>query len=260
VLNINVEDRVIANLSGDNNKIAVFSEGLDGHSLAATYYYPDRIADMVGEFTDNKEASRLFKKLTKTSEEAGALRQESKPVTFKLAYGGFPDVDKGGTITQEIFDNYHNKMYPNISAFRNKVIDKVKQTGYTHIGLGLRLYSDTPDKDSRTLFNANSQFWSILTAISINELHHRQAEAKIPESDLYVTSTIYDSIYGIIKADPALIKWLNNNLVEIMVKDFMDNQIVHNEANLEIGPDWASQTELPNNCSTEEIKQIMKEL
>ena len=43
-----LEDRVIANLSGDDNKISIFSEGLDGHSLAATYYFKDRVEKILG--------------------------------------------------------------------------------------------------------------------------------------------------------------------------------------------------------------------
>ena len=38
-----LEDRVIANLSGDENKQAVFLENLDGHSLASTYYFKERL-------------------------------------------------------------------------------------------------------------------------------------------------------------------------------------------------------------------------
>lgn len=76
---------------------------------------------------------------------------------------------------------------------------------------------------------------------------------------IQVTSTIYDSIYGIVKEDSELIEWLNNNIVEIMIKDFVKDQLVSNEANLEIGDSWASMTELPNNCSKEHIQQVLEE-
>lgn len=68
-----------------------------------------------------------------------------------------------------------------------------------------------------------------------------------------ITATIYDAIYGICLADPYVIEWLNNNIVEIMTKDFLIDQTIHNEANLEIGTSWASLKELPNNATIEEI-------
>lgn len=253
-----LEDRVIANLSKDENKIAVFTEGLDGHSLAATYYYPLQMEKFIGKYTNNKEASKLFKKLTKTDPAAKALRQDGKGNTFKLAYGGYPDISKGGVITQEIFDNYHNKMYPGISTMRDQAIGIAKHNGYLHMGLGCRIYADDIERDSRTLFNSLSQFWSILTLISINELHHYMDKENKHE-EIKITATIYDAIYGIVRDDPASIKWLNDTVCPIMEKDFMDNQIVHNEANLEIGDSWASLTELDHGLTESQIQEVLNE-
>jgi len=79
-----LEDRVIANLSGDENKIAIFTEGLDGHSLASTYYFKEKITKLIGEYGSNhKEASKTLKKLiNEGNKEAKAIRQDSKPVTL----------------------------------------------------------------------------------------------------------------------------------------------------------------------------------
>jgi DNA polymerase-1 len=78
-----LEDRVIANLSKDDNKLALFLENLDGHSLSATYYYPKRVIELIGEFTNNKEASKLLKKLVDDkNKEAVSVRQDSKPVSL----------------------------------------------------------------------------------------------------------------------------------------------------------------------------------
>lgn len=254
-----LEDRVIANLSGDDNKLAVFTEGIDGHSLAATYYFPDKIADFVGPFTDNKEAARLFLDKTKEDKSAKALRQDSKPVTFKLAYGGYPDVDKGGTITQEIFDNYHNKMYPSISKMRDESITIARKQDYLHLGLGCKLRTDDVDKQGRTLFNALSQFWSVLTLITIAKINEAIEKEGYIE-DIKVSASIYDSIYFIVKKDAKIIKWLNDTLIPIMTTDFMENQIVPNDANLELGTSWAKLKELGHNASLDEIQEILDEL
>ncbi len=81
-----LEDRVIANISNDPNKIAVFTEGLDGHSLAACYYFKEEIIELIGPYDDYKEASRKLKKLVdEGNKDAKWIRQKSKPISFGLA-------------------------------------------------------------------------------------------------------------------------------------------------------------------------------
>ena len=256
-----LEDRVIANLSGDENKLAVFTEGIDGHSLAATYYFPEKVGTIIGQFSDNKEAAKLFLAETKINKEAKALRQDSKPVTFKLAYGGFPDADKGGTITQEIFDNYHNKMYPSISKMRDEAMEKAKLNNYLHLGLGCKLRCDDVDKQGRTLFNALSQFWSVLTLIALARVNNEIKKAGY-EDDIKVSASIYDSIYFIIRKDVTIVKWLNDTIIPIMTTDFLENQIVSNDADLCIGTRWSNvdDIELKHNTSLEEIQGVLDEL
>ena len=78
-----VEDRVIANISNDPNKIAVFTEGLDGHSLAACYYFKEEIIELIGPYNDYKEASRKLKALVdEGNSTAKSIRQRSKPISL----------------------------------------------------------------------------------------------------------------------------------------------------------------------------------
>ena len=261
-----LEDRVIANLSGDKNKIAIFEEGLDGHSLAATYYFKDRVSKLIGFYDDNKDASRQLKSLTSTNKEAKEIRQDGKPVTFGISYGAHPKKVSntiGCSIEKatEIFNNYHNEMFPGITEFRESVTADARENGYTHLGLGCRLYTSDVDKEVRTLFNANSQFWSILTLLTINKMHSLIDEAGY-EEDIKCISTIYDSIYFIVKKDTKTIKWLNDNLIEVMCTDYLVNQRVPNTANSCIGYSWATvdDYELSNGASIEEIENKLKEL
>ena len=260
-----LEDRVIANLSGDKNKLNIFKEGLDGHSLNACGYFPERIAKILGPNTNNIEYVKLFKaEVDKGNKELKAIRQESKGPTFGLAYGAYPKkiADTIKCSLEEattIFDNYHNTLYPGITSLRDKILNMAKQDGYVHLGLGCRLYSNDVEKGSRTLFNAVSQFWSILTLLAINKLH-QEIDKENREKDIVVTATIYDSIYGVIKNDAESIKWLNDTICTIMGKDFLENQIVQNEANLEIGTSWADLTELQHSVSIDEINKIIKGL
>ncbi len=175
---------------------------------------------------------------------------------------GMPDSHKGGKITQEIYDNYHGTLYPNIMKNVNEyIIPTIKKEGRLHGGLGFYIHSNKPDKDVRTLNNFLNQYWSIITAITVQEMDYR-INKKGYKKDIQQTSTIYDSIYGIVKQDAKTIKWLNDNIVEVITKDFVTDQAIKNEASLGIANSWAEvdDNELPNNATIKEIQEILTKL
>jgi len=261
-----LEDRVMANLSRDPNKLGLFLENLDGHSLSATYYYPQRVRNLIGDFTDNKQASIQLKQLVDDgNKDAKTVRQDSKPISFGLAYGAYPK-KVAATVkiplweAEEIFDAYHHELYPGITDYReNYVLETSRQKGRIHLGLGFYINTDDADRDIRTLNNATCQFWSILTALTINKMHILIDEAGF-ENDIFITSTVYDSIYFEIRNKPEIIKWVNDTVVPIMETDFMVDQIVHNTADLELGNNWSSLHALSHNASLEEISQVLEKL
>jgi hypothetical protein len=253
-----LEDRVISNLSKDVNKCNVFKEGLDGHSLNACGYYSEEIEKVIGKFENNVDRVKAFmQKNDEGNSVIKSIRQKSKGPTFKLAYGGFPDIEKGGVITQEIFDRYHNVLYPGITDYRdNYVLPTSVNNGYIHLGLGCRLYTDNPHNDIRTLHNATVQFWSILTLIAVNELNYRIEQENL-EKYVQVQSTIYDSIYTQTYRDPEIIKWVNENLIEVMTVQYLQDEEIHNEAEGEIGLNWADLHKIPNNASIQQIEEVL---
>lgn len=261
-----LEDRVIANLSEDANKLALFLENLDGHSLSATYYYPQRVMNLVGKFDDNKKASILLKQLVdEGNKEAKSVRQDSKPVSFGLAYGAFPP-KVAATVkipikeAEEIFDNYHHKLFPQITQYREDyILPTAQKNGEINLGLGCKLISDNPKNDIRTLANATIQFWSILTLLAINKLHQLIDDNNL-NNNIKVISTIYDAVYIECDRNPIIVKWVNDNLIPIMKQPYLLNEIIHNDVDLEIGLDWASFNSIPNNASIEDITSIMKNL
>ena len=261
-----LEDRVIASLTRDTNKCGLFLEDLDGHSLSATYYYPDRVKALIGDFTDNKLASKQLKDLVDAENGAAkSVRQDSKPISFGLAYGAFP-AKVASTVkipledATQIFNSYHKELYPGITDYReNYVLPTSYQNGRIHLGLGFYLYTDNPDRDIRSLNNATAQFWSILTALTINKLHQLIDAAGL-QDDILVISTIYDSIYFQVTDNARIIKWLNDMIIPIMTKDFMTDQTVHNDADLEVGLDWASLKRIPHNATVKDIAGILKSL
>ena len=257
-----LEDRGIANLSGDVNKQNIFLEDLDGHSLNACGYFVDEVAEVMGPNTDNVAYVKEFYRLVEEEDDQvlKGIRFKSKAPTFKLAYGGFPDADKGGVITQSIFDNYHNLLYPGITDYReNYVLPTVQENGYIHLGLGCRMYADDPKGSIRSINNATVQFWSILTMIAINEINYRIAEAGLEDS-ITVISTIYDSIYFTVDNDPEVIKWLNDNIIPVLCVQWLEEEVVHNVATGEIGLNWADLFKVKNGASVEDITKVLEKV
>ena len=252
-----LEEVVSANITLDENKIKIMS-GMDSHCFHTLYYWREEVEKYLGKSDDSSEYNKKFKNATKTIPELNALRSKSKPVSFGLAYGcAAPKVAASikGTFSEgeAIFNRYHNELYPGITDYReNYVLTSTKANGYIHLGHGLRLKSSNPYRDIRTLNNATMQYWSVLTLISILRMDERIKEAGL-EADIQCISTIYDSIYYNVRNDPKIIKWLNDNLIEVMTEPFIQNQVVPNVANLDIGYSFAEQIELPNNATTKHI-------
>ena len=191
-----LEDRVLASLTNDPGKCAIYEQDLDAHSFNSVGYYPEEVAQHMTLTGDQVVDAKEFKNLVDSgNKQLKSIRQKSKPVTFKCAYLGMPDSHKGGSITPEVYDNYHKTLYPEIlKQVDNYIIPTLKTSGKIHLGLGFYLKSDYPDRDVRSVNNALSQFWSILSVLTINKMHQLIDDANL-QDDIQINSTIYDSIY-----------------------------------------------------------------
>ena len=90
---------------------------------------------------------------------------------------------------------------------------------------------------------------------------HQLIDAERLANDISCVSTIYDSIYYLVRDDITIIKWLNDRVVPVITADFMENQTIHNAAAGEIGYSWASLKPIPNNATIDEInstRQLLK--
>lgn len=151
-------------------------------------------------------------------------------------------------------------MFPGITKYREEyVLPTVQEYGEIHLGLGFTIKSDDPEGDIRTLNNATCQVWSILTALTINKLHHLIDKAEL-QDDILITANIYDAIYFEIRDNPRIVKWLNDVIINIMTKDFMVGQIVHNEVDLDIGTSWANLAKLPHKATISDINKVINKV
>ena len=141
----------------------------------------------------------------------------------------------------------------------NYVLPQAQANGCIHLGLGAVLRTDDAKKDVRTITNATYQFWSILTLLALHQMLARVKAAGYSK-DIFIYSTIHDSITAYVREDPTIIKWYNDNLIECMVGDFLLNQEVKLESNVDIGKSYDKCIELPNNCSVEHITTVLADL
>jgi hypothetical protein len=261
-----LENRVIANLAKEETLIKLYQDDLDGHCVNSLYYFREEIAQhitLTGDLTT--DAKTYAAAVEAGNKELKTIRQRGKPCSFGLQYGAYPPkIAKGIKCSIEeaetIFNRYHNELYPAVTAFRETYVEPTaKETGKLHIGLGCYIHTDNPDRDIRTITNSCSQFWSILTLLTINKLHQEIDRAGM-ENDVIITSTIYDSIYFEVRNDPETVKWLNDTLIPIMTAPYLENEVVHNLADLEVGHNWADLHLLPNNASLEEVSNLLSSI
>jgi len=170
-----------------------------------------------------------------------------------------PDAHKGGGITEEIYHNFHNVIYPGITDYKKRVVVKEAKQGQVYMGLGSYIKTSDPRRDERTLGNAVIQMWDIVTVIALSIFREEIVKAGY-EEDVLLVCSIYDSIYLEIRKNAEIIKWVNDTLTEVMERTMFNNQQVPNSANLEIGDSWATHKELKHHATTEEIQAVLEEM
>lgn len=123
-----IELRVIAALSGDENMIAAFKDGLDIHAATAAKVYGVEL----------EEVTRI-------------QRENAKAVNFGIIYGqsAFGLAQNLGISrkeAREIIDSYF-KQYPTIKTYMSEAKEKAKETGYVETIMKRRRY--LPDINSK---------------------------------------------------------------------------------------------------------------
>lgn len=116
-----IELRIVASISEEENMIAAFKQGLDIHTATAAKVYGVSIAEVTSQ-----------------------QRRNAKAVNFGIIYGqsafglsqslGIPRKE-AATIIEEYF-----KQYPNIKSYMNNTINFAKEHGYVQTLMGRRRY------------------------------------------------------------------------------------------------------------------------
>lgn len=119
-----IELRILAHVSGDENLINAFNSGIDVHTLTASKVFEVPVASV-----------------TKT------MRYKAKAVNFGIVYGQSKyGLAKTLKITSAEADNFINKYfetYPKIQEYMNNMVELIEKQGYVETIFGRRRYLES---------------------------------------------------------------------------------------------------------------------
>lgn len=266
-----LEDRISALTTKDPNKLKVYTDGYDGHSLRAFTYYDDQMPDIDPNSVDSINSIEVRYK---------PLRQESKTPTFLLTYGGtyigmMAQCGFSKEKAQLIEQRYH-QMYEVSDQWVSSKLDEATKTGYVTIAFGLRLRtpklaqvvrgtSKTPyeaEAEGRTAGNALGQSWCLLNSRAWIEFMEKVRKSP-HRNTIRPCAQIHDAGYALVKDDIGALLFTNEHLTKaVQWQDHPD--IAHPEVKLSgelsiFYPNWSEEIHVPIGASREEIFRVIDE-
>lgn len=244
--------------------------GYDGHCLRAFKYFGADCPDI----EDTVESINSMKK------KYPDLRQDSKPATFLLTYGGtyhgmMSNLGWDENKSKAIEANYH-ELYKISDEYVAKRLEQASKDGYVEVAFGLRirtpLLAQVMWGSDRVPYEAKAEGRTAGNALgqSYGLLNNRAAVAfmkKVWDSpyryDIKPVALIHDAIYLMVSDDLAVVSWVNDHLIQEMRWQELP-EIQHPEVKLGAAldlfwPDWSNPITLPNDASTEDILKICME-
>lgn len=261
-----LEDRISALTTKDPNKLKVYTDGYDGHSLRAFAYFGKQMPDID---PDSVESINSIQKKYKP------LRDRSKNPTFTLTYQGTYHalMKKYGFSEEqakEVEALYH-ELYKVSDAWVNRQLDQAMTDGYITGAFGLRLRtpllrqvvrgtSRTPyeaEAEGRTAGNALGQSWCLLNSRAASEF---MGKVRVSEHrlDIRPCAQIHDAQYYLIRDDIKVVKYTNDHLPAAMAwqdhPDIWHDEVKLAGAEVEIfHPDWNHPITIANGATEDEI-------
>jgi DNA polymerase-1 len=264
-----LEDRISALSTKDPNKLKVYTDGYDGHSLRAFAYFGEQMPDIIDTVDSINSIQSKYK----------PLRNDSKAPTFLLTYGGtFMGLMKNCGFSEEkakLTEKRYHDLYVVSDNWVQAKLDQAAKDGYVTVAFGLRvrtplLYqvirgnSKTPyeaEAEGRTAGNALGQSWCLLNNRAGSEFMRkvRKSEYRL---DIRPSTHIHDAQYFIIRDNMDTVMYVNEHLVKaVQWQDHPD--IAHPDVHLggELSlfyPTWANEIELPNYATPVQINEAIQ--
>lgn len=265
-----LEDKVNALITRDPNKLKVYLDGYDGHSLRAASYFPELMPDI----TETVESINSIKR------KYDHLRSESKAATFALTYAGtwstlVNNLGWSQEKAKRVEANYH-KLYSVSDEWVESKLVESSSSGFVVGCFGLRLrcplLARTISGHRTTPLQAQAEGRSagnMVSGQSYGQLTNRAAVefmekvwASPYRTNILPVAMIHDAIYLVIQEDINVIKFVNDELIASMAWQELP-EIRHETIKLSskldlFWPSWANALEIPNDASTDEIAQLCK--
>ena len=277
-----LEDMISALLTKDPNKLAVYTDGYDGHCLRAHSYFSNQLQEISQELLNVQEVAERVQIINSIEDRYPDIRQRSKGPTFALTYmGTWKTLVKNFGLTikeaKQIETNYH-ELYKVADQWVKDKIKKAQKTGYVELAFGLRLRTPIlpkvilddlrtlpreAHKEVKTAANALGQSYGLLNTHSANLFMQRVWDSPFRYVVL-PTVQIHDSQYYMIENSLRCLHWVNTNLIECMEWNELEpiqHPSVKLGASLEVFyPDWGSSTKIPNRATVPQIVDALKPL
>lgn len=267
-----LEDRISALQTKDPEKLKVYTDGYDGHSLRAHGYFGDQMPDI--DPTSVESINSIAKKYK-------PLRQESKAPTFALTYQGtyhtlMTNCGFSKEKAQMVEDKY-KKMYKVSIDYVTAKLEQATHDGYVTVAFGLRVRTPllaqtilgtnkTPKEaaaEGRTAGNAMGQSYCMLNSRAASAFM-KKVRASKHRLDIKPCAHIHDAQYYLVRdgAYDSLV-YINTHLPkEVAWQE--DPEIAHPEVNLSgsceiFYPNWNHGFDIPNGADIPIIKQKIRD-
>jgi DNA polymerase-1 len=218
-----IELRVLAELSGDENLIQAYSDGIDLHDLTAK---------KILEIEDDGEVTR-------------SQRTMAKIVNFSIIYGKTPfGLAKELSITQKDAKEYIKKyfeQYPRVKELEEKIIKEAQENGYVKTYFGRK-------RSIEGINSKNNNIKKQADRMAVNTVIQGTAADILKKVMIEIDKKICDKedIKMNLQVHDELIFEVKDNKVEEyanIIKNIMENSIefkkVKLEANVAYGKNWA---------------------
>lgn len=272
-----LEDRISALLTKDPNKLAVYTDGYDGHCLRAYNYFEEQMKDVTYDIEMGMDRVIAINSIEKRYPK---LRQHSKGPTFALTYmGTWRTLVKTFGLKEAVAKQIESKYHELYAVADQWVMDRLQEaskTGYVELAFGLRLRtpllqrvifnsSSMPfqaHQEMKTAGNALGQSYGLLNSYSAN-LFMQRVWASEYKYMVLPCMQVHDSQYYMVRNTLDCLKWVNDNLIECMEWNQLA-PIQHPDvglgATLELyHSNWAEKISIPNRASKAKIRRTIKE-
>lgn len=275
-----LEDRISALTTKDPEKLKVYTDNYDGHCLRAYSYFKDQMPDITEELNSTNSEEEKVEIINSIAHRYKHLRQDSKAPTFACTYGGtyltlMKNCGFDEATAKSIEQSYH-KLYVVSDNWVQEHIKCACEIGYIITGFGLKvrtpilantIYStnmpNLASAEARTAGNALGQGWGVLNDRAMNEVIDAIDTIGLTE-DILPVNKIHDACYYLVRNDIDVILKLNE--LTTKAARWQDHPViahpdVHLSGQLDLFyPDWASPITLPEDCTEEQLLNIVKNI